>query len=146
MSLVDWERAGILVKHAPSRPEIMDLLAIVARDLRECRLSGLSPEWRLSIAYNAILQAANAALAAVGYRVRRREGGHYYALESLAHTVGVKSDVLRMLHILRKKRHLSDYVRVGAVSRGEADEAVALAERISEEVKAWLQRHRPELI
>ncbi len=44
-------------RHIPSRGEIAGLLAIVGRDLRDCRAQGLSPEWQLSIAYNANLQA-----------------------------------------------------------------------------------------
>ena len=34
------------------------MLAIVERDLRDCRAQSLSPEWQLSITYNTILQAA----------------------------------------------------------------------------------------
>ena len=38
------------------------------RDLRDCAQEGLRPDWQLAIAYNAALQAAQAALAASGYR------------------------------------------------------------------------------
>ena len=48
-------------------------------------------------------------------------------MESLAHTVGIEADVLQVVDVLRKKRHLSDCIRAGAVSQQEADEAIALA-------------------
>ena len=146
MTLGDWQDSGILASHTASRGEIAGLLAIVGRDLRDCRAQGLSPEWQLSIAYNAILQAATAALAAAGYRVRRREGGHHHTLESLRHTVGVKADVLRMVDVLRKKRHLSDYVRAVAVSQQEADESIALAVRLGAEVTIWLREQHADLV
>jgi len=57
--------------HKTSTQEISDLLALVDRDLADCQLSELSPDWRLNIAYNAALQAATAALATAGYRAAR---------------------------------------------------------------------------
>lgn len=146
MTLDDWQDSGILASHTPSRGEIAGLLAIVDRDLRDCRARGLSPEWQLSIAYNAILQAVVAALAAAGYRVRRRVGGHHHTLESLRHTVGIEAAVLRMVDVLRKKRHLSDYIRAGAISQQEADEAIALAERLCAEVQSWLRKQHADLV
>jgi hypothetical protein len=68
MSLSDWQRHGWLTSHETSREEVVDLLGVVDRDLADCRISGLSADWRLNIAYNAALQAATAALAAAGYR------------------------------------------------------------------------------
>jgi len=47
------------------------LLALADRDIAECRITGLSPDWLLNIAYNAALQASAAALAAAGYRASR---------------------------------------------------------------------------
>ncbi len=53
MSLEDWLRNGWLSEHRPSGQEIADLLAVVDWDLHDCQTQGLSPEWRLNIAYNA---------------------------------------------------------------------------------------------
>ena len=82
-SLRDWLRAGWLSEHQPSREEISDLLGVADRDLGDCQSSGLSPDWRLAIAYNAAMQLAVAALAAAGYRASR-EGHHYRVIQSLA--------------------------------------------------------------
>lgn len=144
MTLDDWQDSGILASHTPSRGEIAGLLAIVERDLRDCRAQGL--KWQLSIAYNAILQAATAALVAAGYRVRRREGGHHHTLESLRHTVGIETNVLRMVDVIRKKRHLSDYIRAGVVSQQEADESITLAERLCGKITIWLREQHADLM
>jgi hypothetical protein len=66
MSLQNWLSNGWLTEHQTSSQEITDLLAIADRDLSECKIHGLSPDWRLNIAYNAALQIATAALAASG--------------------------------------------------------------------------------
>ena len=62
MSLKDWLKNGWLVEHKTSPQEITDLLGVMDRDLADCETPGLSPDWRLNIAYNAALQAATALL------------------------------------------------------------------------------------
>jgi len=145
MSLDDWLRNGWLVEHKTSAAEIAELIAISDRDLTDCRVPGLSPEWRLNIAYNAALQAATAALAACGYRASR-ESHHYRVIQSLALTVGADQSLVRQFDFFRKKRNVGGYERVGTVSDHEADEMIALAERIRQEVKDWLKTHRSELL
>ena len=66
MSLTNWRDNGWLVEHKTSPQEISDLLNVADRDLADCESPGLSPDWQLSIAYNAALQTATAALAAWG--------------------------------------------------------------------------------
>lgn len=98
MSLDDWLANGLLVEHRTSPQEIADLFAIIVkRDLRECQTGTHSPEWQLGIVYNAVLQAARAALAVGGYRVPQREGHHYYVLQSLAYTIELDTDTVRHL-------------------------------------------------
>ena len=86
MSLKDWLRNGWLVEHQTSPDEIRDLFEVMDRDLTDCQTSDLSTHWRFSIAYNAALQAATAALAASGYRAAR-EVHHYRVIQSLAYTI-----------------------------------------------------------
>ena len=62
MSLPDWERNGWLQSHKSSPNEVRDLLAVVDRDLADSAAEGMSPDWRMNIAYNAALQAATVAL------------------------------------------------------------------------------------
>jgi len=87
MSLPDWERNGWLTAHRTSPNEIRDLLDVVERDLADSAAEGLSADWRMNIAYNAALQAATAALAAVGYRASRDQH-HYRVIQSLRESIG----------------------------------------------------------
>ena len=140
MSLQSWLRNGWLSKHLSSRQEISGLLTIVDRDLAECKISGLSPDWRLNIAYNAALQAATIALAATGYRATR-ESHHYRIIQSLAYTIGADSKVILQFDRFRKKRNIAKYELAGTVSEQEADEMVILAKHLRTLVQDWLQRN-----
>jgi hypothetical protein len=105
MSLGDWLRNSWLVEHKTSREEIAGLLAIVERDLANAKVAGLSDDWRLSIAYNAALQAATAALAAAEYRAVR-EQHHYRTIQSLALTIGWPAPKVDRFDRFRKKRNI----------------------------------------
>ncbi len=50
------------------------------------------------------------------------------------------------LDAFRKKRHIGDDEQAGLVSKAEANEMVALARQLREEVKKWLQVNHPELL
>ena len=105
MTLDDWLSRGWLTEHQTSAREIADLLALVDRDLAASRTPGLDADWRLSIAYNAALQLATAALAACGCRATR-EAHHYRVLQSLALTIGADAALVHQLDQFRRKRNL----------------------------------------
>ena len=139
MSLQSWSADGRLVPHRVSRDEVAALLAMVHHSLEQCRIAGLSPDWQLNIAYNGVLQAANAALLAAGYRAPAGEGHHYVVLQSLLYTVGLDATTVQKLDTLRKKRHVATYARAGSVSDREARDALELIDGICADVEAWLR-------
>jgi hypothetical protein len=142
--LRDWLRHSWLVAHETSPEEIAGLLAIVERDLANSKIAGLSADWRLSIGYNAALQAATAALAASGYRAAR-EQHHYRTVQSLAFTIGWQAVKVDRLDRFRKKRNIGSYETAGAASDREATEMQELAATLRDDVLAWLRKHHPEL-
>src|SRR6266566_7607657 len=95
MSLADWEKNGWIKAHSTSREEIAALLGVVDRDLSDAQTRGLSADWKLSIAYNAALQAATAALAAAGYRAGR-DAHHYRVIQSLALTINADEQLISL--------------------------------------------------
>jgi len=145
LGLIDWLQRGWLAEHRPNRREIKDLFAIADRDLAQSQTPGLSADWQLAIAYNALLQLALAALAVSGYRPAG-EGHHYRAIQSLAFTLGTSANLVAQLDAFRKKRNAADYQRVGAVSTQEAKEILALAKTLRTEAAAWLKKEHPELL
>jgi uncharacterized protein (UPF0332 family) len=127
-----------------SAGEIANLLHICDRDLGKVQITELGPDWRLSIAHNAALQAATAALAAAGYRARK-EGQHYRLIQSLAFTVNTNPAIIKQLDKFRQKRNISDYERAGLVTEQEAEEMIALAKQLRNDVEQWLHVHHPRL-
>jgi hypothetical protein len=91
VSLQSWQKNGWLTAHKTSKREISDLLGVADRDLADCQAKGLSPDWKLTIAYNAALQLATAALAVAGYRAAR-DSHHYRVIQSLELTIAAEAD------------------------------------------------------
>lgn len=141
----DWLRNAWVTAHKSSAQEIKGLLALVERDLRDCRSSELSADWRFNIAYNAALQAATAALAAAGYGAAR-DVHHYRVIQLLAFTIGAAPKTVRQLDAFRKKRNLSSYEVGGRISDQEAQEMAALAEGLRLEVQRWIKINHPALL
>jgi hypothetical protein len=63
-------------KHKTSKKELDNMRALIARDLADASLTGLSADRRFATAYNAALQAANMAIACAGYRIMSKVGHH----------------------------------------------------------------------
>jgi hypothetical protein len=145
VSLRDWVDNGWLVEHVTSPQEVADLLAVCDRDLVDCRTAGLSADWRFSIAYNAALQVATAALAVAGYRASR-DAHHYRAIQSLAYTIGSDGALVRRLDASRKKRNIGGYESAGRISDHEAVEMARLAVDLREHVEKWIRAERPALL
>lgn len=145
MSLTNWRDNGWLSDHKTSPQEISDLLSVADRDLSDCESPGLSPDWQLSIAYNAALQTATAALAACGYRAGR-DAHHYRIIQSLAHTIEAEPNLINQFDKFRKKRNIGGYEAAGRISQQEANEMKVLAKVLYEKVLKWLHQNYADLI
>lgn len=145
MSLTNWRDNGWLVEHKTSPQEIFDLLNVADRDLADCESPGLSPDWQLSIAYNAALQTATAALAACGYR-SSRDAHHFRIIQSLAHTIEAEPNVINQFDKFRKKRNIGGYEAAGRISQQEAGEMKTLAKKHYDQIVKWLHQTHADLI
>ena len=73
--------------------------------LADARLAGLSPESRFDLAYNAAHALALAALRWHGYRTENR----YLVFQVLEFTLGLPSQVWRVLALCHERRNLAEY-------------------------------------
>lgn len=118
----------------PDAVAIRRLMQSAARNLADARLPKLSPEGRFDLAYKAIMQSANAALQANGYRaLTSRPGHHQTMIQTLVHTIGLDRSSVITLDGLRKQRNVIDYSG-DIVSDSMANECVRHAERLNERV------------
>ena len=145
MSLQNWLANRWLAEHESSPAEVADLLAVIDRDLGDAALEGLSPDWRMGIAYNAALQLATLALAVAGYRPGR-ERAHERAIQSLRYTVALDQATVDTLDGVRRKRNVSTYERAGTASASEAAEIYEIAAALRTQVMAWLKQHHSQVL
>ena len=130
MSLDNLARIGQLEAIAPDAGQIERLIAAAKRALADARTPELSAESRFDIAYRAIMQAANAALQASGYRTLTSNPGHHrIMLQTLPLTVELDTAVMVQLDALRKQRNGIDYSG-DIVSDSMADEAISHADKL----------------
>lgn len=120
--------------------------ALVARDLADSKVAGLSADRRFATAYNAALQAANMAIACAGYRVTAKTGHHKAAIESVKLAVGSTVDKYAdYFERCRRKRNVIDYTRSHVATESEANEIVQQAADFHEFVEAWIDARFPNL-
>lgn len=146
MTLENLARIGRLHAHAPTRAEIIKLLAGAARNLKDAGNASISHAARLTLAYTASMEAAQVALFANGWRPGKSEGGHHVTMvQSLVHTIGLDAARMQVLDRIRHKRNVIDYSGDDA-EPSEVRQAIAAAEALLRDVHAWLVANHPELI
>jgi uncharacterized protein (UPF0332 family) len=134
-------------RHATSRQELDNLRAIVARDLQDASLPGLSADRTFATAYNAALQLAKMALACAGYRVAVGPGHHQTTFEAVKLiALGRNSSTLAdYFDTCRRKRNVVDYDTANVTSDTEATELLQKAEEFRQTVEAWINQHHANL-
>jgi hypothetical protein len=144
MSLETYLRNNWIHRHESSVDEIRRLISVADRDIQQSQTSGLGPEWRFDIAYNSALQSATASLAAAGFQAER-QNKHLRTIDCLRYTIGLSQADVDVLDACRRKRHTAVYEQVGAISHQEADEMIAVAKSLREQVRDWIRKEHPEL-
>jgi hypothetical protein len=133
-------------KHKTSKKELDNMRALIARDLADASVAGLSADRRFATAYNAALQAANMAIACAGYRIVSKVGHHRVSLESTKLVLGnAAHKYADYLETARRKRNTIDYTFSNAATDTEAKEIVVLAKQFYLEVEAWITKNHPTL-
>ena len=139
MSLEDWLNNKWIHTHRTSAEEIQALLHSAEEDLRSAEVPGIAAGWRLNMAYTAALRYARVALYACGYRPGR-EREHERTIDSLAYTVSsIEPDTIKLLHKIRKMRHIATYDSVDMISDAEADAAMRVGLDLGAKVLGWLK-------
>ena len=145
MSLKQWASNGWLRPHQASSKEILDLLAIVRRDLADAERD-ISADWQFGIAYNAALKLCTILLHSSGYRSEKTLQ-HYRTLQALPMILGAgrKPDA-DYLEACRIKRNIVEYDRAGGATRRDAQELVEFTRELLLAVKDWLERNHIDLL
>ncbi len=126
-------------RHRTSKEELDDIRALVARDVADATVEGLSADRRFATAYNAALLAANMAIACAGYRVTAKTGHHKISFDSVKLALGTGADKYAdYFETCRRKRNVIDYTRSHVATETEATEIVEKATEFYEVVERWI--------
>ncbi len=131
-------------KHKTSKNELDNMRALIARDLADAAVAGLSADRRFATAYNAALQAANMAIACAGYRIVGKVGHHRVSLESTKLVLGKSAHKYAdYFEICRRKRNTIDYTFSNVATETEAKEVLVQASQFYGEVEEWIAKNYP---
>jgi hypothetical protein len=123
-------------KHKTSKKELDNMRALIARDLADPAIAGLSSDRRFATAYNAALQAANMAIACAGYRIVSKVGHHRVSFESVKLVLGKPADKYAdYFETCRRERNTIDYTFSNVATETEAKEILAQASQFYGEVE-----------
>jgi uncharacterized protein (UPF0332 family) len=144
MSLRQWLNNGWLRNHKTSKNEILNLFAIVERDLKDAKV-GISDDWRFGIAYNAALKLCTILLYADGYETEKNLQ-HYRTIQAISIILGEdrKKDS-EYLETCRTKRNILEYDYTGGVTEKDANELIEFVTEFKADIVAWLKDHHPDL-
>ncbi len=130
----------------PDSLTIQRLLEAANRNIKDAQLQAVSNENRFDAAYKAIMQLANAALQANGYRTLTSKPGHHQTMiQTLPKTIGLDSETMIILDALRKQRNVADYTGELVTEKAVA-ECTSHAEQLIARVNEWLNLEHPELL
>jgi uncharacterized protein (UPF0332 family) len=133
-------------RHQTSKEELESVRAIIARDLADASVAGLSADRRFATAYNAALQSAKMAIACTGYRVTVGSGHHRISFECIELAMGsIANPLADYFDRCRRKRNTIDYDNAFVATETEAEEILLKANEFVEMVEKWIAIKHPML-
>jgi hypothetical protein len=147
MSWTKLLQDGKVHRHVTSKSELTEIRRLVARDLGDASLSGLSEDRRFATAYNAALQTAKMAIACAGYRVASVPGNHRITFQGAKLALGKPAAQLTdYFDACRRKRNEIDYTGASIATGTEAEELLLHAKAFLKMVEGWIAAKYAALI
>jgi|TARA_B100001971_G_C18235728_1_gene567047 uncharacterized protein (UPF0332 family) len=117
-------------------------MSLAERDLKVAKdmLNSEDFDWALSIAYNAVLQAARALMFSLGYRPKGKNQ-HKTVFEFLE-LAKIDNELTNYFDSTRKTRHIAVYDQAEYVSKSMAEEAVNQSGAFVQKIRTFVQKIR----
>jgi uncharacterized protein (UPF0332 family) len=142
MSLSEWAKNDWLKAHKTSKQEIDGLFSIVAREIADSQVKGISSDGMFTHAYRAALTLSTILLYAAGYMPAKGQSHHYRTFATLSLVLGKSaSDDAEYLEKCRVKRNAAEYDSANEASETEGKELIAFAKEFEKTVRAWLKKN-----
>jgi hypothetical protein len=144
MSWQQLSAKGEVKTHLTSKQELDGIRRLIARDLADAALTGLSADRKFATAYNAALQSGKIAIACSGYRVSARAGHHAITFEAVRLALGASASSLTYyFDACRLKRNVIDYNNSSVATETEAEELLGKAVEFHKLVEGWVATNYP---
>lgn len=145
MSLEDWLKASWLRRHNTSREEIIELVGVLERSMRDAD-ANISDDLRFAVIYEAALTLCTILLYASGFKPERSLH-HYRTLQALPLILGEDyRQAAELLETARRKRNTLVYRRAGAVGTADVSVLLKSVEGLKGAVFDWMRREHSELL
>ncbi len=146
MTLENWYNNKWIKQEKSSKAEINTLCLKIERDIKDSLNKKISLDWRLAMAYSALLSCSTIALRIFEYRVSEGANSHYYSIQSLRFTMKIPQEEISFLDSIRKKRHMVSYDSVGTISEKEVAEVIQFAQELYKKTISWIKKTYPEYL
>ena len=135
-----------LERHLTGPSELAGLRKLIARDIADAGVAGISPDRTFATAYNAVLQLSKFALACAGYRVSTAVPGHHQvSFEAAGLVLGASGrHFTDYFETCRRKRNVIDYDSADVVSESQAAELAEKATQYHGLVETWIAKNHPK--
>jgi hypothetical protein len=122
-----------------SKNELDELRAMVATNLQDAHIPGLSAQGVYEFGYNAARLMATIVVRASGYRVTAKSGHHYFTFQALqaADPAFLKTSIY--FDIARDRRNEFSYDAPVSISDTDADDLVKAVEQFQSDAEAWIK-------
>jgi uncharacterized protein (UPF0332 family) len=118
------------------------LVSAAERNIADSKITALSIENRFDTAYKAIMQIANAALQANGYRTLTSKPGHHQTMiQLLSKTLKIDNNTVIILDVMRKQRNVADYSG-DIIPESTMRDCISQAEKLLILFKEWLSKSK----
>src|SRR4051794_37929115 len=139
----DLLTARRVAREPSSRQELDEIRAMIATNLKDANVPGLSAQGRYEFAYNAARLVATLAVRAAGYRVIAKNGHHYFTFQGLETADKAFVKTAAYFDSARTKRNDFSYDAPVEVAESEALELIDTVRKFLQQVEAWVRARDP---
>ena len=118
---------------------------MVAQNLHDALVVGVSAQGRYEFAYNAARLMATVVVRACGYRVTSKKGHHYYTFIALETADQAFAKEAAVFDVSRSKRNDFSYDAVVNLSETDVADLIATVERFRDDAEKWIAARFPAL-
>jgi hypothetical protein len=134
-----------VAREPSSRQELDEIRAMIATNLKDANVPGLSAQGRYEFAYNAARLLGTLVVRAAGYRVIAKNGHHYFTFRGLEAADKAFVKTAAYFDSARTKRNDFSYDAPIDVAESEALELIDTFEKFLQRVEAWIRARDPSL-